>query len=110
MIEWKRLYANTPYSAANNKTQDDAVVGMQDTIYVTGPGFGGYEARVKIYNSAGSVVAEIPVCGYGGQLSAPASGHDFPIDANRRGHDRYAACHVLDQLVSTLASFPRGIG
>lgn len=72
MIEWKGLYANTPYSSANNKTQDDAVVGMQDTIYVTGPGYGGYSANVRIHNSSGAVVALIPVCGGGGALSAPA--------------------------------------
>ena len=72
MIEWKGLYANTPYSSANNKTQDDAVVGMQDTIYVTGPGYGGYEANVRVHNASGTVVASIPVSGGGGALSAPA--------------------------------------
>ena len=72
MIEWKGLYANTPYSSANNKTQDDAVVGMQDTIYVTGPGYGGYSANVRVHNESGAVVALIPVSGGGGALSAPA--------------------------------------
>ncbi len=72
MIEWKGLYANTPYSSANNKTQDDAVVGMQDTIYVTGPGYGGYSANVRVHNASGAVVALIPVSGGGGALSAPA--------------------------------------
>lgn len=72
MIEWKGLYANTPYSSANNKTQDDAVIGMQDTIYVTGPGYGGYSASVRIHNASGAVVALIPVSGGGGALSAPA--------------------------------------
>ena len=72
MIEWKGLYANTPYSSANNKAQDDAVVGMQDTIYVTGPGYGGYSANVRIHNASGAVVALIPVSGGGGALSAPA--------------------------------------
>lgn len=72
MIEWKGLHANTPYSSANNKTQDDAVVGMQDTIYVTGPGYGGYEANVRVHNASGAVVALISVCGGGGALSAPA--------------------------------------
>lgn len=72
MIEWKGLYANTPYSSANNKTQDDAVVGMQDTIYVTGPGYGGYSANVRVHNASGDVVALIPVSGGGGSLSAPA--------------------------------------
>lgn len=72
MIEWKGLFANTPYSSANNKTQDDAVVGMQDTIYVTGPGYGGYSANVRVHNASGAVVALIPVSGGGGALSAPA--------------------------------------
>lgn len=72
MIEWKGLFANTPYSPANNKTQDDAVVGMQDTIYVTGPGYGGYSANVRVHNESGAVVALIPVSGGGGALSAPA--------------------------------------
>lgn len=72
MIEWKGLFANTPYSSANNKTQDDAVVGMQDTIYVTGPGYGGYSANVRVHNASGTVVALIPVSGGGGALSAPA--------------------------------------
>lgn len=72
MIEWKGLYANTPYSSANNKAQDDAVVGMQDTIYVTGPGYGGYSANVRVHNASGAVVALIPVSGGGGALSAPA--------------------------------------
>lgn len=72
MIEWKGLFANTPYSSANNKAQDDAVVGMQDTIYVTGPGYGGYSANVRVHNASGTVVALIPVSGGGGALSAPA--------------------------------------
>jgi hypothetical protein len=72
VIEWKGLFANTPYSSANNKTQDDAVIGMQDTIYVTGPGYGGYSANVRIHNESGAVVALISVCGGGGALSAPA--------------------------------------
>jgi len=72
VIEWKGLFANTPYSSANNKTQDDAVVGMQDTIYVTGPGYGGYSANVRVHNASGAVVALIPVSGGGGALSAPA--------------------------------------
>lgn len=72
MIEWKGIFANTPYSSANNKTQDDAVVGMQDTIYVTGPGYGGYSANVRVHNESGAVVALIPVSGGGGALSAPA--------------------------------------
>ena len=72
MIEWKGLYASTPYSSANNKAQDDAVVGMQDTIYVTGPGYGGYSANVRVHNASGAVVALIPVSGGGGALSAPA--------------------------------------
>ena len=72
MIEWTGLYANTPYSSANQKTQDDAVIGMQDTIYVTGPGYGGYSANVRIHNESGTVVALIPVSGGGGALSAPA--------------------------------------
>ncbi len=72
MIEWKGLFANTPYSSANNKTQDDAVVGMQDTIYVTGPGYGSYSANVRVHNASGAVVALIPVSGGGGALSAPA--------------------------------------
>ena len=72
MIEWKGLFANTPYSSANNRTQDDAVVGMQDTIYVTGPGYGGYSANVRVHNESGAVVALIPVSGGGGALSAPA--------------------------------------
>jgi hypothetical protein len=72
VIEWKGLFANTPYSSANNKTQDDAVIGMQDTIYVTGPGYGGYSANVRIHNESGAVVALIPVSGGGGTLSAPA--------------------------------------
>ena len=72
MIEWKGLFANTPYSSANNKAQDDAVVGMQDTIYVTGPGYGSYSANVRVHNASGAVVALIPVSGGGGALSAPA--------------------------------------
>lgn len=71
MIEWKGLHANTPYSSANNKTQDDAVVGMQDTIYATGPGYGAYRAIARVHNQSGAVVAEIPLSSGGGQLSAP---------------------------------------
>ena len=71
MIEWKGLFANTPYSSANNKTQDDAVTGMQDTIYATGPGYGAYRAIARVHNQSGAVVAEIPLSSGGGQLSAP---------------------------------------
>lgn len=71
MIEWKGLFANTPYSSANNKAQDDAVVGMQDTIYATGPGYGAYRAIARVHNQSGAVVAEIPLSSGGGQLSAP---------------------------------------
>lgn len=72
MIEWKGLFANTPYSPANNKTQDDAVIGMQDTIYVTGPGYGYYKAIARVHNASGAIVAEIPFSSCGGPLSAPA--------------------------------------
>lgn len=71
MIEWKGLFANTPYSSANNKTQDDAVTGMQDTIYATSPGYGAYRAIARVYNQSGAIVAEIPLSSGGGQLSAP---------------------------------------
>lgn len=70
-IEWTGLYANTGYSPANNKTQDDAVTGMQDTLYVTGPGYGAYEAIVRLHNSTGKVVATVNVSGGGGAVSAP---------------------------------------
>lgn len=70
-IQWAGLFANTGYSSANNKTQDDAVTGMQDTLYVTGPGYGAYEAVVKLYNSTGALVATVNVSGGGGAFSAP---------------------------------------
>ena len=70
-IQWTGLFANTGYSSANNKTQDDAVTGMQDTLYVTGPGYGAYEAVVRLYNSTGALVASVNVSGGGGALSAP---------------------------------------
>lgn len=70
-IQWTGLFANTGYSSANNKTQDDAVTGMQDTLYVTGPGYGAYEAVVKLYNSTGALVATVNVSGGGGAFSAP---------------------------------------
>ena len=70
-IQWTGLFANTGYSSANNKTQDDAVTGMQDTLYVTGPGYGAYEAVVKLHNSTGAVVATVNVSGGGGAFSAP---------------------------------------
>lgn len=70
-IQWTGLFTNTGYSSANNKTQDDAVTGMQDTLYVTGPGYGAYEAVVKLYNSTGAVVATVNVSGGGGAFSAP---------------------------------------
>lgn len=70
-IQWTGLFANTGYSSANNKTQDDAVTGMQDTLYVTGPGYGAYEAVVKLHSSTGAVVATVNVSGGGGAFSAP---------------------------------------
>lgn len=70
-IQWAGLFANTGYSSANNKTQDDAVTGMQDTLYVTGPGYGAYEAVVKLHNSTGATVATVNVSGGGGAFSAP---------------------------------------
>ncbi len=70
-IQWTGLFANTGYSSANNKTQDDAVTGMQDTLYVTGPGYGAYEAIVRLHSSTGAVVASVNVSGGGGAFSAP---------------------------------------
>jgi len=70
-IQWTRLFSNTGYSSANNKTQDDAVTGHQDTLYVTGPGYGAYEVIVRLHNSTGAVVATVNVSGGGGAVSAP---------------------------------------
>lgn len=70
-IKWTGIYGSTALSSANNKTQDDYVVGMQDTIYVTGPGYGGYDATVRVHESTGDVVAEFSVSSGGGPASAP---------------------------------------